>query len=231
MREAKIDFSNRDSLSTLAYNQLRDEIISGLWKPGERLTIRGQADRFGISPTPVREAMLQLASEKALLLGSRSFSIPVLTEAEFIELRKIRASLEYLLTKEAIQNPDQGLATRLAGIHEKLISAKQEKDFSRVMIENRRFHFALYEQAGMPEALSIVRGLWTRSGPYQHSLYLRHPPIEPQKHDHLRVLKAIESGDGEAAAQSIVDDITLRGVRIHDASYSTFHDAIYQRKA
>lgn len=222
----QVDLSHRDSLATLAYNQLRDEIMSGMWKPGERLTIRGQAERFKISPTPVREAMLQLASEKALLLETRSFSIPVLSEEEFVEIRKIRVALENLLLKEAVSRPDPHFAKELASIHERLITAKENRDFRTVMAENRRFHFRLYERAGMPEALAIVRSLWTRTGPYQHSLYLKHPPIDPEKHDHLRVIAAIQAGDAEEAAVAIVDDITLRGVRIQDVEYSTFHDAI-----
>jgi DNA-binding GntR family transcriptional regulator len=226
MSVLQIDLSQRDSLSALVYNQVRDEIMNGLWKPGSRLTIRGQAERFNISSTPVREAMLQLASEKALLLETRSFSIPILTEKEFLEIRKIRVALERLLVEEAITGPDRKLAEELFALHEKLIAAKAERDFRTVMIQNQRFHFQLYERANMPETVAIVRSLWTRSGPYQHSLYLRHPPIEPEKHDHLRVCAAVRSGDAFAAAQAVVDDITLRGVRIQDQHYSTFYDAL-----
>lgn len=220
-----VDLSQNESLSRRAYNHLREEIMSGLWKPGERISIRRQAERFHISATPVREAMLQLTAEQALRLETRSFSVPVLSKQEFLEIRKIRSALEHLLTMEAVRKPDAALAETLSAIHSRLIDAKQSGDFRTVMIENRRFHFTVYERAELPQAFTMVKNLWARSGPYQHSLYLRRPAIEPDAHDHLRVIRAIETGNAEAAASAIVEDITLRGVRMDDQQYSTFEDA------
>lgn len=226
MARDTVDLSQRDSLARLAYNQLRDEIISGLWKPGEKISIRQEAERFCISVTPVREAMLQLAAEQTLRLEPRSFSIPVLTKEEFLEIRKIRSALEHLLTLEAVQRPDPTLADTLDAIHNRLIAAKQAGDFRTVMIENRRFHFTLYDKADLPQACAMVKTLWARSGPYQHSLYLKHPAVDPATHDHLRVCRAVAVGDANEAAAAIVEDITLRGVRLEDRHYSTFDDAL-----
>lgn len=211
------DLSNRDSLARLVYRRLREEIMSGLWKPGERLTIREQAERFRISPTPVREAMLQLTGEGALTLGARTFSVRQLTKGEFLEVRKIRASLEGLLTREAVAGPNPALADELAELHRELIEAKRDQQFETVMIKNRLFHFRIYDAARMPQALDLVESLWTRAGPYQHSLYSVTEAQDPAHHDHLRAIDAVRRGDADAAVQAIVDDITLRGIQAERA--------------
>ncbi|UOM33276.1 GntR family transcriptional regulator [Acuticoccus sp. I52.16.1] len=211
-----IDLSHRDNLSQLIYAQLRNEIIGGQWHPAAKLSIRQQAQRFRVSVTPVREALLQLASEKALVLEPRSFRVPVLSRAEFIEIRKARVALEGLLAGEAVVQPDAAFAGRLAALHEELIGAKLAGRYDVVMQRNRDFHFSLYEKASMPQVVSIVEGLWAQTGPYQHSLYRRETAVPADTHDHLRVIQAVRRGDAALAARAVVDDITLRGVRLEE---------------
>lgn len=211
-----IDLSHRDNLSQLIYAQLRNEIIGGQWHPAAKLSIRQQAQRFRVSVTPVREALLQLTSEKALVLEPRSFRVPILSRAAFIEVRKARVALEDLLTREAVVQPDAAFADQLAAMHQELIEAKQTGRYGLVMQRNRDFHFSLYAKASMPQVVSIVEGLWAQTGPYQHSLYSREPPLPADTHDHLRVIEAVRRGDADQAARAVVDDITLRGVRLEE---------------
>lgn len=208
-----IDLSRHDNLSQLVYQELLQEIMGGAWKPSEQISVRTQAERFCVSTTPVRDALLKLRSENILLSERRSFRIPPLTREEFAETRLMRVALETLLSRQAAMAIDKDTMRQLTRLHEQLLTAKRKRDFRTVMDVNRQFHFTLYELARMPHALSIVRTLWARTGPYQHGLYLRDEGPREENHDHLRVLEGLRNGDVELVAQAIADDITLRSVK------------------
>ena len=72
----------RQNLSELAYVNLRDALMQGQMKPGEELPLRPISRSFGISATPMREALLRLVTESALEMDSRGrISVPHLTRA------------------------------------------------------------------------------------------------------------------------------------------------------
>src|SRR5262249_30190259 len=82
-------------LNDRAYSALKKGLISGQFKPGQVLTIRQLACSYGISATPVREALQRLIAERSLELRSnRSIGVPILTSETFIELRRVRCLLE-----------------------------------------------------------------------------------------------------------------------------------------
>src|SRR5262249_61828889 len=83
------------TLNDRAYSALKKGLISGQFKPGQVLTIRQLAQRYGISATPVREALQRLVAEGALgMLRNRSVAVPGLTREKLLDLRHIRCLLE-----------------------------------------------------------------------------------------------------------------------------------------
>lgn len=211
-----VDLSRRASLSDLVYARLREEIMSGLWRPGDRLTIRGQAARFRTSPTPVRDAMLQLAGEQALTLAPRSFRVPTMAKGRFMEIRKMRVALETMAAEEAAAVAPFSVADDLDAIHEELARVKAGGDARNTMILNRHFHFTLYAGAGMPQCLDAIKALWARAAPYQHYLYVRPCPQTPETHEHLRIIEALRRRDGALAREAVRLDITVRSTPIND---------------
>ena len=211
-----IDLSRRASLSELVYARLREEIMSGLWRPGDRLTIRGQAARFRTSSTPVRDAMLQLAGEQALTLAPRSFRIPTLSKPQFVEIRRMRVALETMAAEEAAAVAPFSVADDLEVIHDELARVKAEGDARNTMILNRQFHFTLYGGAGMPQCLEAIKALWARAAPYQHYLYFGPSPQTPENHEHLRIVDALRRRDGALAREAIQLDITVRSTPLND---------------
>ncbi len=73
------------------YGTLRESLATGRFKPDARLRIRELAEQLGTSVTPARDAILQLASEGALVLRSpRDIRVPVLSVERYLEIRAIR---------------------------------------------------------------------------------------------------------------------------------------------
>ena len=92
----------RQNLSELAYTNLREALMEGRLKPGEDLPLRPISRSFGISATPMREALFRLVAEHALEIDGRGrISVPHLTRATLIEVRKVRGFLEGNAAREA----------------------------------------------------------------------------------------------------------------------------------
>ena len=125
-----------------AYDMILKAIDAGIYKPGDRLVESELAERFGVSRTPIREALQRLETQSLLARDGRSLIVASLDHNQLSELYVVRSELE-------------GLAARLAARH----AAKEEVQLLEQMIEadrklikdpgalaraNRRFHRQLH---------------------------------------------------------------------------------------
>ena len=121
-----------------AYTLILEAIDTGIYRPGDRLVESELADRFGVSRTPIREALQRLETQSLLTRDGRSLIVASLDHNQLSELYVVRAELE-------------GLAARLAARH----ATAEEARVLRDMVEadqallgnpkglaraNRRFH-------------------------------------------------------------------------------------------
>jgi len=102
-----------------AYDLILEAIDVGVYKPGDRLVESDLAERFGVSRTPIREALQRLETQSLLARDGRSLIVATLDHSQMAELYIVRAELE-------------GLAARLAARH----AAEEEIKVLREMIEN-----------------------------------------------------------------------------------------------
>ena len=90
------------NLEDAAYENMREALMEGRFKPGQTFTIRGLAQVFGTSVMPVRDALKRLVAERALtLLPNRSVILPLMSRERFQEILQIRLSLETMITERA----------------------------------------------------------------------------------------------------------------------------------
>src|SRR4051812_12821885 len=117
------------SLATQVLREIRSAIVLGDLAPGARLTFRDVAQRLNASVTPVREALLQLVAERVLSVGpGRTITLPMLTRAQFLELRVVRIVLEGLAAEAAARQSGAALADELQTFHRRLDDAKRARD-------------------------------------------------------------------------------------------------------
>lgn len=188
------------SLATQVQREIRSAIVLGDLAPGARLTFRDIARRVNASVTPVREALLQLVAERVLSVGpGRTIIVPLLTRTQFLELRVVRVLLEGLAAEAAARQAGPELADELQDIHRRLDDAKRARDARQATIQNRAFHFRLYEAAALPALLGMIENIWLRTGPYHRFIFAdvsRHI-FEPTKrnapvHAHRRIITALQ---------------------------------------
>ncbi len=205
------------SLSTQVLREIRTAIVLGDLAPGARLTFRDVAQRLKASVTPVREALLQLVAERVLSVGlGRTITVPLLTRAQFLELRVIRVVLEGMAAEAAARHAKPGLADELEAIHRQLDDAKIARNARQATIQNRAFHFRLYETAALPALYGMIENIWLRTGPYHRYIFAdpsKHifdnpggKRAQPQ-HAHRRVIAGLRAGRPADVRLAIEADI------------------------
>lgn len=198
------------TLNDRAYGALKQELISGGFSPGQAMVIRKLAETFGISTTPIREALQRLVAERLLeMQNNRSVIVPLLTSPAFEELTRIRIAVEGLAGELATSRmTESGLAdlkAMLAGMQR----AIETGDGRAYLALNEAFHFAIYRHAGAPILLDMIRDLWGRVGPYL-TLLMQADRYIPQSNDaHRRIVAALEQQSVAAVRVSLEEDIAL----------------------
>jgi GntR family colanic acid and biofilm gene transcriptional regulator len=202
----------RENIAALIYRKLKRRLMMGALGPGEVLTLRSITEELGVSQTPVREALLQLASEGTLAMETgRSIRVPVMTIEELTELRSIRLVLEKMATEAAVPRITDAEIDKMAAIHLEMSAAKDAEDRERTLQTNFDLHFTLYSASGMPHLLSIIETLWARTGPPLRYLYEKPFVHNPGQHPHLQLIEALRKRDVKAATVAIERDVAWYG--------------------
>lgn len=197
------------NIATRVYTEVREALISGAFLPDERIRIQEMADRFGTSATPVREALLRLVSERALVMeAAKSINVPPLEEARYLELRTIRLALEPLAVQLAVPHIGKKELAELVEADKRYREAGKHLDPTQRMLHNRRFHFGIYNRCGLPTLQAIIENLWASMGPVLKAFFLHNRDrsfVDPDHH--VMILDALKKKDPEAAAAGIREDI------------------------
>lgn len=204
----KIDRAN---LSETAYRRIRAALMSGQYRPGERLRLAELSEQFGVSITPVREAIFRLVSEGALAMrAATAISVPVLTVRELQEIQLTRVLLEGALAERAAALVSASGVEALEATHRAFVRA-WGRDPHEASRHNRDFHFALAAAGDMPIVMAVIEKMWTMMGPSIHMLHTGLKPrrVSVETHPHWAVLEALRRGDGAAAREAIQEDIRL----------------------
>ena len=201
---------SKENLGEQAYLSLRQALMRGHLRPGEPLLLRPMSARFGISATPMREALLRLVSEKALALDARgSVVVPTLTHEQLVEIRAIRTDLEGRSAASAATLATAKEIDGLDKVHQQIANCLANSQFDTAIDLNTEFHLRLCKLGGMQIIYEIVESLWLRCGPIISHLYDDPPDFDP--HPHIGVIAALRNRDPDGARKAIQFDIDSGG--------------------
>jgi len=207
-----------ETLGVRAREELRAAIMSGAFRPGEKITLRAVAGALNVSLTPAREALFNLAAEGVLDMGdNRSVYVPELDRARIEELTRIRVALETLAAREALDRMTPEEASHLEHLHGTLEAANADRRFKAVIRLNWEFHFALYRAARMPMLLKLIEGCWLKSGSYLNVIYPAYGEAEAGIANHRAMMAAVSAGDAEALGTAVARDIALAAAALLNA--------------
>jgi DNA-binding GntR family transcriptional regulator len=200
------------TLGQRVYSELRDFLMVGGVKPGEKITLRQLTSACGTSLMPVREAVQRLAAEGALeVLPNRAIRVPIVTKASLREILKVRLTLEGLAVEEAAARIQPQVVAQLEQLNEAFTREMRDmEDSTRPFRVNKEFHFAIYRAAEMPVLLGIIENMWLRIGPFLHfSLGVRGRvatrKFAPDSHEQM--IRAMRHRDGALGRKALESDL------------------------
>jgi DNA-binding GntR family transcriptional regulator len=186
------------------FERLRDMIIALEMAPGTVLPRSELAERFGVSQTPVRDALMRLEAEGLVEVFPQHATVvsridlAVARQAHFL-----RRAIELELVRTLAEKPDASLIARLRATIAQQRSLRDVKNYREFVIADRAFHQQMYEAVGVPELWDLVR---RRSGHIDRLRHL-HLPEEGKTtaivRDHTEIVDAIERGDPAGAQDAL----------------------------
>ena len=211
---------NQENLTTQVYERIKNALMRGQFHPGDRLAIRPLAERLGTSPTPVREALLKLISFGALeMKPAHPIVVPTMTRDKYLENRTLRISIEGLAAETAAANIKKTDIDHLKKIHNDMVKAHRAGDHQLILSKNHSFHMELCKAAAMPTLVFVAEILWLRIGPFLNMLRpqkIQQSTTGSREHEHLKIIRALETGNGTAARKALENDLVQGGAPLLD---------------
>lgn len=197
-------------LNDRAYQEILTGMTNGIFAPMQPLVIRTLAETYGISATPIREALQRLVAERLLVvLPNRSIVVPLMTREKFAQLLPVRVALEGMATELAVPRLVSEDISQLRRILTRIVATAKTFDARAYLLLNREFHFRIYEKAGNEELLHVIQGLWLKVGPVFTGLFDSDHFRQHANDEHVHIVDALERGDAAAARACMERDLTL----------------------
>lgn len=187
------------TVETMTLEFIREAILRGIFRPGERLQQDGIAESLGVSRMPVRASLRRLEDEGLVVFSPhRGAAVRLLSDDEIAEIYELRILLEQRLLDAVAPKIDDMVLADLERIAREVRGDRHSANW----IDRRRsFYARLYEPANMPRTVSLVMQLRREVGPY---LVLRDPG---HSHEHLVVLRELSHGDVAEAKRCLTEHL------------------------
>jgi DNA-binding GntR family transcriptional regulator len=192
--------------------RLEEEINGGQLLPGDALDERELAARFGVSRTPVREAMSQLAAQGLVTSVPRQgVYVARMSIQELLALFELLAELEGICAKYCARRMTEAQRARLSAVQESGLKHVQAGDARGYSQYNVDFHELLYAGCHNTFLAQQLRSIRRRTQMYRKNSFLQPARLRISHDDHQRVLDAILQGNAEAAQQQMIEHISVGG--------------------
>ena len=184
-------------------SELRRMLVTGELAPGEPLRQEALAETLGVSRVPVREALKVLEGEGAVVHEPhKGYVVAELSVDDLVEVYRLREILEAEAIRVAVPRLTAADLDALAAAAADVDSAGRSGDVTAMTEANRRFHFLLFDAAGMPRLSRTLRQLWDATDVYRSVYFSGVTNRQRVKHEHKALLVALRSGDAAAAVRA-----------------------------
>ncbi|OJV62953.1 MAG: GntR family transcriptional regulator [Clostridiales bacterium 38-18] len=198
----KLEIRNYKPLGEVVFEYLRNAILAGELKPGERLMEVTIADQLGVSRTPVREAIRKLEKESFVIMIPRKGAyVADLTKKDIMEVLEIRKELEgfaaYLAAERMTLSEKEALGKVVEHFNESLLSMDKKS-----MIESdNEFHSLIFEGTKNQRLINIIYDLHDQFQRFRLIYFNEFNNFKEIQASHNRIFDAIIRQDGAVARQ------------------------------
>lgn len=191
-------------LRDVVFQTLRQAILYGELKPGERLMEVHLAERLGVSRTPIREAIRKLELEGlVVMIPRRGAVVASITEKDLKDVLEVRRTLEILACEVACERITPELLEELKTAGEEFGCLKETEDVNRLAEADVRFHEIIYAATGNDRLIHILNNL--REQMYRYRLeYLKDRSSREQlDREHREIYTGIKNGDKKTVEAAV----------------------------
>lgn len=220
--------------STLANDvlvRLREDIISCLLKPGEKLRFEALRGLYGVSYSTLREALSRLASEGLVMSeGQRGFFVTPISEEDLLDITDARVLLERECTSRAMERGDAEWKAQIISAFHKLdrledMMGEELRTTPDWDLAHTQFHEALVGAAQSPTLIELRHLLFERARRYRRISALVRKRPRQKSNEHREMMEAVLGGDKERAGdlverhiREIAQNILLNGLQFSQGS-------------
>ncbi len=186
---------------------LRDEILGGEYRPGERIRQQELARRHSASRVPVREALRMLEAEGLITIVANAGSwVSRLSAAELAEMYQMRERLEPLLLRYSAGSLSEEALERLGHLADAMQGSPDVEEFLTL---DREFHLLCYSATATILLGDTILRLWNRTQHYRraYARMFRAQGDDSVHHEHQLLVAALRNRDGEYAEQVLAGHI------------------------
>ncbi|WP_431323364.1 GntR family transcriptional regulator [Rhizobium sp. YTU87027] len=196
------------TLRELALDKMRDSIVNGYFRPGDRLVERDLCAQLGVSRTIVREVLRHLESEG--LVSNQPNKGPIVAMLDLEEAKQIyeiRGALEGMAARLCAERGDKKIAQALDKSLNGIRKSYAEKDMPGVLAHTSAFYQTLFSKVDRHVAWGVVNLLTVRIN-HLRSMTIKTPNRDSDGPAQMeKIVDAIRRGDGQAAYQAATDHV------------------------
>lgn len=183
---------------------LRDDIAAGALSPGERLDEVRLTERFGVSRTPVREALSRLTAQGILVPGQkRGVRVAEYTRDELAQVFEAMHEIEAACARVAAQRLSLLSRAEIGAAQRDCKAAAETGDLQLYMRANEAFHEAIYKATGNPYLAEIAAEFRHRTGPFRAKKFAGKADLIASAQSHEDLVTSIFSEDSKAASDGM----------------------------
>jgi DNA-binding GntR family transcriptional regulator len=195
-----VTITRRPSLREDVCGALRAALVAGQLRPGEVYSAPRLAGQFGVSATPVREALLELVAEGLLApVPNKGFRVVEISDPDLDEIAALRHLLEAPAVAELARRAGDAPLDGLREQAERILAAAAEGDVIRYLEADLAFHLGMLGALGNRRLVDMVRELRAQTRLYGLSRLAHGGQLEASAREHLDLLDLVRAGDAVAA--------------------------------
>ena len=196
---------------------IEERIVTGVYAPGMRLDEQELAASFGVSRTPIREALIQLGSVGLLeVRPRRGATVPEMSAERLCEMFEVMAELEAMCGRLAARRIQPIELAALQRAHQACESARAAGNCDLYYEHNEAFHRCLYEAGHNTFLAGQAAALHRRLQPYRRLQLRVRNRMDVSFSEHCGIVAAVEAGDGQHAAELLRAHVLIQGERFSD---------------
>lgn len=183
---------------------LMDDIAAGALKPGERLDEVTLTRRFGVSRTPVREALSRLVAQGILVSGEkRGVRVAEYSREQLSQIFETMHEIEAVCARIAAQRLTLLSRSEIEAGQAHCVAAAQAGDLPGYLRANEAFHAAIYRATCNPYLADLAADFRRRTGPFRAKKFASRDDLIASAHSHENLIAGIFSADSHMASEGM----------------------------